>query len=96
MTKFSDFFKDRNDINEKTVIGTISFIIMLLFAVADLLSGIFGWKISIHEYIYNSFLMLTLGVFGISTADKYINKKFSDSDKPEEPENPNDDSSTSG
>lgn len=81
MTKFTDFFKDRNDINEKTVIGFISFMIMFVFAIVDLISGIFGKELIVHEYIYNSFLLLTLGVFGISSVDKYINKKHSHSDR---------------
>lgn len=89
MAKFTDFFKDRNDINEKTVIGFISFCIMFLFAVADLVTGFMGKELPIHQYIYESFLVLTLGVFGISSVDKYINKKHSDSDVTE-----SDDSST--
>lgn len=80
MPKFTDFFKDRNDINEKTVIGFISFMIMFLFAMVDLVCAIIGKPIELHEYIFNSFLMLTLGVFGISSVDKYINKRHSDSD----------------
>lgn len=80
MPKFSNFFKDRNDINEKTVIGFISFCIMFMFAVADLVTGFMGKTLPIHQYIYESFLVLTLGVFGISSVDKYINKKHSDSD----------------
>lgn len=80
MAKLSDFFKDRNDINEKTVIGFISFCIMFMFALADLITGFLGKELPIHQYIYESFLILTLGVFGISSVDKYINKKHSDSD----------------
>lgn len=84
MAKFSDFFKDRNDINEKTVIGFISFCIMFMFALADLVTGFMGKELPIHQYIYESFLILTLGVFGISSVDKYINKKHSDSDVTED------------
>lgn len=80
MIKFTDFFKDRNDINEKTVIGFISFMIMFAFAMVDLVTGMLGKELLVHEYIYNSFLVLTLGVFGISSVDKYINKKNSESD----------------
>ena len=77
---FINFFKDRNDINEKTVIGFISFCIMFLFALADLISGFAGRELIIHQYVYESFLILTLGVFGISSVDKYINKRHSGSD----------------
>ena len=31
-------FKDKNDINEKNLVGFISFIVMVCFAVADLLT----------------------------------------------------------
>ena len=83
MLKFTDFFKDKNDINEKTVIGSISFMIMFMFALGDLVTGFFGKDLFIHQYIYDSFLYLTLGVFGISSADKYINKKHGNSDMSE-------------
>ena len=33
-------FKDKNDINEKNVVGFVSFTVMVLFAVADLVTGI--------------------------------------------------------
>lgn len=73
---FKNLFHDNNDINEKVVLGFVSFAVMFLFALADLLSGIIGLDLIIHEYIYQSFLILTLGAFGIGSADKYINRKF--------------------
>ena len=39
---FKEIFKDDNDINEKSVIGFISFIIMVVFALTDLLTGYLG------------------------------------------------------
>ena len=35
-------FKDKNEINEKNVVGFISFIVMVLFAIADLVTSCFG------------------------------------------------------
>ena len=32
-------FKDKNDINEKNIIGFASFIVMTLFAIADLVTS---------------------------------------------------------
>ena len=32
-------FKDKNEINEKNVVGFISFIVMCLFAIADLVTS---------------------------------------------------------
>ena len=36
---FTDLFKDKNDINEKSVVGFIAFAVMVMFAFADLLTG---------------------------------------------------------
>ena len=63
---FKDLFKDTNDINEKSVVGFASFAIMTLFAIADLLTGYFGKDLVINEFIYNSFVIITLGSFGIA------------------------------
>ena len=64
-------FKDENDINEKNVVGFISFIVMVLFAVADLLTSLIADKdLIITEVVYNSFVWVTLGCFGISSIEK--------------------------
>ena len=69
-------FKNKNDINEKNIIGFISFGIMVLFAIIDLATGILymgyvgGGQLEINDTIYNSFVMVTLGCFGISAFEK--------------------------
>ena len=64
---FKNLFKDDNDINEKSVVGFIAFAIMVLFALADLFLGFFGGKdLIINEHIYDSFVIVTLGSFGIA------------------------------
>lgn len=68
-------FKDDNDINEKSIIGFVAFIIMVGFAVADIITGYLGKELMVQEFIFNAFLILTLGCFGIASVDKYINKK---------------------
>ena len=72
---FKDMFKDKNDINEKSVIGFASFVVMSLFAFADLATGYFGNDLVINEFIYNSFVIITLGCFGIAEAGKMFGKK---------------------
>ncbi len=67
---FRDIFKDSNDINEKTVVGFASFAIMTIFAIADLVTGYFGKDLVINEFIYDSFLFITLGSFGIAEIGK--------------------------
>ena len=72
---FANIFKDKNDINEKSVIGFMSFAIMVLFALADLITGYFGKDLVVQEFIYNSFLVITLGCFGIAGVEKIFSKK---------------------
>ena len=72
---FKDIFKDENDYNEKSIVGFASFAVMTLFAIADLLTGYFGKDLVINEFIYNSFVIITLGSFGIAEAGKIFGKK---------------------
>ena len=73
MKKFlRNLFSDNNDINEKSVVGFVSFIVMILFAVADLVTGYLGRPLIVTEFIFNSFLIITLGSFGIASVDKFI------------------------
>ena len=68
---FKDIFKDDNDVNEKNVIGFLSFAVMVLFAAADLITGYFGKDLVVQEFIYNSFVFVTLGCFGIAGLEKF-------------------------
>ena len=71
---FRDMFKDDNDINEKSVVGFAAFAMMVLFALVDIITGIFGRELHVQEYIYNSFVIITLGSFGIAEAGKIFGK----------------------
>jgi len=72
---FTDIFKDKNDINEKSVVGFSAFAVMTLFAFVDLATGYFGKDLVINELIYNSFVFITLGCFGIAGLEKFAGKK---------------------
>tara|TARA_B110000858_G_C17707169_1_gene428774 strand:+ start:539 stop:787 length:249 start_codon:yes stop_codon:yes gene_type:complete len=71
---FKNIFKDDNNINEKNVIGFMSFAVMTIFAVVDLTTGYFGKDLVINEFIYNSFVIITLGCFGIAGLEKFAKK----------------------
>lgn len=72
--KFIDLFKDKNDLNEKSVVGFASFIVMTIFAIADIVTGFFGSDLVINELIYNSFVIITLGSFSIAEVGKIFGK----------------------
>jgi|TARA_X000001382_G_scaffold125788_1_gene111690 uncharacterized PurR-regulated membrane protein YhhQ (DUF165 family) len=75
LMSFRDIFKDENDINEKSVVGFGSFLVMVIFALVDIVTGIYGKELHIQEYIYNSFVIIALGSFGIAEAGKIFGKK---------------------
>ncbi len=72
---WKELFKDNNDINEKSVVGFLSFAMMVIALFVDLITGWMGKELLINEYIFNGFLVITLGSFGIASVDKYINRK---------------------
>jgi len=71
---FKDIFKDQNDVNEKNVIGFLSFAVMVIFATADIVTGFFGKDLVIQEFIYNSFVIINLGSLGIAGIEKFAKK----------------------
>ena len=49
-------FKDENEYNEKAIIGFISFAVMVVFGVVDLVTGLLGQDLVINDNVYNSFV----------------------------------------
>ena len=47
---------------------------MVLFALADLVTGYVGKDLVVQEFIYNSFVIVTLGCFGIAGLEKFAKK----------------------
>ncbi len=72
---FVNLFKDNNDINEKSVVGFASFTVMVIFAAVDIITGFYGKELVIQDYIYNSFVIITLGSFGIAEVGKIFGNK---------------------
>jgi len=70
-----NIFKDSNDWNEKSIIGFVAFVIMCLIMLADLITGYVGKDLIINEFVYNSFVWVVLGCFGIAGVEKFANKK---------------------
>jgi ABC-type uncharacterized transport system permease subunit len=72
---FSQLFNDNNTINEKSVVGFIAFLMMVISLFVDLITGWMGKELLINEFIFDGFLVITLGSFGIASVDKWINNK---------------------
>jgi len=71
---FKDIFKDNNSYNEKNIVGFGSFAVMAVFAAADIVTGIMGMPLEITDTIFNSFVIITLGSFGIDGVTKIFSK----------------------
>ena len=69
-----EIFKNNNDWNEKSIIGFIAFAIMCVIMIVDLVAGYFGQDLVINEFIYDSFVFVVLGCFGISGIEKFAKK----------------------
>jgi hypothetical protein len=56
-------------LSSKRVIAALSFLIMVVAFVADLI-----WQMTITDYIFNGFLALTLGALGITGVESFANR----------------------
>jgi hypothetical protein len=72
---FKNLFDDSNSINEKAVIGFLAFAMMVIFAIADIVTGAMKQPLIVNEFIFDAFKFLTVACFGIASVDKWINKK---------------------
>ena len=72
---FKNLFDDDNNINEKSVVVFIAFAVMVLFAYEDLITGYLGKDLVINEFIYDSFVIVVLGCFGIAEVGKIFGNK---------------------
>ena len=69
-----EIFKNNNDWNEKSIIGFVAFTIMCVIMIMDLATGYTGKDLVINEFVYDSFVFVVLGCFGISGLEKFAKK----------------------
>ena len=69
-----EIFKDNNNWNEKSIIGFVAFAIMCVIMIVDLVTGWLERDLMINEFVYDSFVLVVLGCFGISGLEKFAKK----------------------
>ena len=86
---FRELISDDNNINEQAFVGVISFFAMVVVLLVDVVTGIFTKELIIKEFIFDGFMILTLGAFGITTAGRILSlkKKAENNNKEEESNN---------
>ena len=72
---FRELFDDNNSINEKAVVGFIAFFMLVVALIVDLVTGYMGNPLVLNEFIFDGFMVIILGSFGIASVDKWLNKK---------------------
>jgi cytochrome b len=72
---FRELISDDNSINEQAFVGVISFFAMLFVLLVDVVTGIISKELVIKEFIFDGFMILTLGAFGITTAGRIVSLK---------------------
>jgi hypothetical protein len=75
MSFFRRMFMDDNDINEKSIVGFGAFIMMVICLGVDIWTGFQGQTMPINEFVFDGFMVITLGSFGIASVDKFITAK---------------------
>ena len=75
MNFWKDLFRDNNDINEKSVVGFVAFLMMVVTLIADIVTGLMGKEMPIQEFVFDGFMVVVLGAFGIASIDKWTNRK---------------------
>ena len=81
---FKQLFNDNNTINEKAIVGFIAFFFLCVALVVDLVTGYVGTALVINEFIFDGFMVIILGSFGIASVDKWMNLKNSKKKEDEE------------
>jgi hypothetical protein len=77
-------FMDNNDINEKSIVGFGAFIMMVVCLGVDIWTGFHGQEMPINEFVFDGFMVITLGAFGIASVDKFVSAKNGSKVKEEE------------
>ena len=81
---FRELISDDNAINEQAFVGVISFFAMVFVLLVDVVTGIWAKELIIKEFIFDGFMFLTLGAFGITTAGRIMSLKKRANNKKEE------------
>jgi len=78
---FKELISDNNYINEQTFVGVAAFFAMVFILIVDVITGIWGKELIIKEFIFDGFMIITLGAFGITTVGKVMSLKKKNKDE---------------
>ena len=68
-------FSDKSDINQKAVLGFVSFVLMVLYALADIVTGVVGITFVIEPIVFNGLMYTALTMCGITGVEAVFGNK---------------------
>ena len=68
-------FSDKSDINQKAVLGFVSFVLMALYALADIVTGAMGIAFVIEPIVFNGLMYTALTMCGITGVEAIFGNK---------------------
>lgn len=68
-------FSDKSDINQKAVLGFVSFVLMVLYALVDIVTGAVGITFVIEPIVFNGLMYTALTMCGITGVEAVFGNK---------------------
>ena len=68
-------FSDKSDVNQKAVLGFVSFVLMALYALADIVTGAMGIAFVIEPIVFNGLMYTALTMCGITGVEAVFGNK---------------------
>jgi len=68
-------FSDKSDINQKAVLGFVSFVLMALYALTDIVTGAMGIAFVIEPIVFNGLMYTALTMCGITGVEAVFGNK---------------------
>jgi cytochrome b len=72
---FRELISKNNNIDEQAYVGVVSFYMMIVVLLVDVVTGIMAKELIIKEWIFQGFLGLTIGAFFINSAKNIMHSR---------------------
>jgi hypothetical protein len=68
-------FSDKSDVNQKAVLGFVSFVLMAVYALTDIITGAMGIAFVIEPIVFNGLMYTALTMCGITGVEAVFGNK---------------------
>lgn len=68
-------FSDKSDVNQKAVLGFVSFVLMAVYALTDIVTGAMGIAFVIEPIVFNGLMYTALTMCGITGVEAIFGNK---------------------